>query len=140
MDELLLVFPEGTRGISKPFTRRYQLEEFGNGFMRLAIESGSPIIPVAVIGAEEQYVNVGNFRWAAKALRMPVFPLIPQVFVPGGQFPLPTKYRLFFGEPMHFKGDADEDDSVIEEKVFVVKQTIQSMINRGLKQRRGVFF
>jgi 1-acyl-sn-glycerol-3-phosphate acyltransferase len=133
-------FPEGTRGISKPFSRRYQLEEFGTGFMRLAIESRSPIIPVAVIGAEEQYVNVGNFGWAARALRMPVFPLIPQMFVPGGQLPLPTKYHLFFGEPMRFTGDADEDDSVIEEKVFLVKQTIQSMINRGLKQRRGIFF
>jgi 1-acyl-sn-glycerol-3-phosphate acyltransferase len=140
MDELLLVFPEGTRGISKPFSRRYQLEEFGNGFMRLAIENDAPIIPVAVIGAEEQYVNVGNFGWAARALRMPVFPLIPQMFVPGGQLPLPTKYHLFFGEPMRFKGDADEDDSVIEEKVFLVKQTIQSMINRGLKERRGIFF
>jgi 1-acyl-sn-glycerol-3-phosphate acyltransferase len=134
------VFPEGTRGISKPFSRRYQLEEFGNGFMRLAIENDAPIIPVAVVGAEEQYVNFGNVRWAAKALRMPVFPLIPQMFVPGGQMPLPTKYRLYFGEPMRFKGDADEDDAVLDEKVFVVKQTIQSMINRGLKQRRGIFF
>ena len=140
MDEMLLVFPEGARGISKPFTQRYQLEEFGLGFLRLAIETDTPIVPVAVIGAEEQYINLGNLRWAARALNMPSFPVIPQVFVPGGQMPLPTKYRLYFGEPMRFRGDPDDDDAVMEEKVWVVKQTIQSMINRGLKERKGVFF
>ncbi len=138
--EVLLVFPEGTRGISKPFNRRYQLEEFGLGFMRLAIETRAPIVPVAVIGAEEQYINVGNLRWAARALGMPVFPVMPQLFVPGGQMPLPAKYRLYFGEPMRFEGDPDDDDAVVEEKVWVVKQTIQSMLNRGLKERKGIFF
>jgi 1-acyl-sn-glycerol-3-phosphate acyltransferase len=140
MGEVLLVFPEGTRGISKPFARRYQLEEFGLGFLRLAIETNTPIVPVAVIGAEEQYINVGNLRWAARALGMPVFPVMPQLFVPGGQMPLPTKYRLYFGEPMRFSGDPDDDDVVIEEKVWVVKQTIQSMLNRGLRERKGLFF
>lgn len=140
MGELLLVFPEGTRGISKPFSRRYQLEEFGLGFMRLAIETDTPIVPVAVVGAEEQYVNLGNVKWAARAFGMPAFPLIPQVLVPGGQLPLPTKYHISFGEPMRFRGDADEDDALLEEKVLIVKQTIQSMINRGIKQRKGLFF
>ena len=93
-----------------------------------------------MVGAEEQYVNVGNLKWAAKALRMPVFPVIPQLFVPFGQMPLPTKYHLQFGEPLSFSGDADEDDAVIEEKVHVVKQTIQSMLNRGLKRRSSLFF
>ncbi|MEZ4223746.1 MAG: lysophospholipid acyltransferase family protein [Polyangiaceae bacterium] len=139
MEEPLLVFPEGTRGISKPFTRRYQLQAFGNGFMRLAIETGTPVVPIAVIGAEEQYLNVGNLEVLAKTLGMPVFPLIPQVLVPGGQLPLPTKYRLYFGEPMSFDGDPDDDDGAIEEKVWLVRQTIQSMINRGLKERRGIF-
>lgn len=140
MGELLLVFPEGSRGISKPFTQRYRLQEFGNGFMRLAIETDTPIVPVAVVGAEEQYVNLGNVKWAARLLSMPAFPMIPQVFVPGGQMPLPTKYHIHFGEPLRFQGDADEDDAVIEEKVQLVRQTIQSMVNRGLKQRRSLFF
>lgn len=139
MEEMLLVFPEGTRGISKPFNQRYQLEEFGLGFMRLAMETGTPIVPVAVIGAEEQYINFGNVDWAARALGMPVFPLVPQFMVPGAQLPLPTKYRLYFGEPMRFHGDPDDDDAVIEEKVWVVRQTIQSMLGRGLRERRGVF-
>jgi 1-acyl-sn-glycerol-3-phosphate acyltransferase len=139
-EEALLVFPEGTRGISKPFSKRYQLEEFGLGFMRLAIETKTPIVPVAVIGGEEQYVSVGNFESLAKLLRMPNFPILPQLLLPFGALPLPTRYRIQFGEPMRFGGDPDDDDAVIEEKVFVVKATIQSMLNRGLKKRRSIFF
>jgi 1-acyl-sn-glycerol-3-phosphate acyltransferase len=139
-EELILAFPEGMRGISKPFTRRYQLEEFGHGFMRLAMETHSPIVPVAVVGAEEQFINVGNLDWLAKALGVPVLPVVPQFLVPGGMMPLPTKYHVYFGEPMWFDGDPDDDDAVIEEKVWLVKQTIQSMINRGLKERKSLFF
>lgn len=139
MEEALLVFPEGTRGISKPFHRRYQLEEFGLGFMRLAIATRTPIVPVAVVGAEEQYVNLGNLDSLARWVGMPVFPVVPQWLVPGGQLPLPVKYRLYFGEPMTFEGDPDDDDAAIEEKVWVVRQTIQSMLNRGLATRRGIF-
>lgn len=139
-EELILAFPEGTRGISKPFTRRYQLEDFGLGFMRLAIQMQAPIVPVAVIGAEEQFINVGNLDWLAKAIGVPVLPIIPQLFIPGGLLPLPTKYHLYFGEPLRFEGDPDEDDSVIEEKVWLVRQTIQGMISRGLKERKSLFF
>jgi 1-acyl-sn-glycerol-3-phosphate acyltransferase len=140
MDEALLVFPEGTRGINKPFSRRYQLQEFGLGFMRLAIETGTPIVPVAVVGAEEQYVSLGNLEWAARALKMPSFPIVPQVLVPGGQLPLPMKYRLYFGEPLRFGGDPQDDDLVIRDKVWLVKQTIQDMLNRALAQRRHLFY
>jgi 1-acyl-sn-glycerol-3-phosphate acyltransferase len=139
MEELLLAFPEGTRGVAKPFSRRYELEEFGLGFMRLAIETNTPIVPVAVIGAEEQYVSLGNFGWAAKALNLPVFPLVPQVLLPGGQLPLPTKYRIHFGEPMRFQGDPD-DEAVIADKVWLVRQTISHLLSEGLKARRSVFF
>ena len=140
MEELILAFPEGMRGISKPFTRRYQLEEFGLGFIRLAMQTGSPVVPVAVIGAEEQFINVGNLDWLARTLGVPVLPIVPQLFLPGGQLPLPTKYHLYFGEPMYFDGDPDEDDSIIEEKAWVVRQTIQGMINRGLRERKSLFF
>jgi 1-acyl-sn-glycerol-3-phosphate acyltransferase len=139
-DEALLVFPEGSRGISKTIDKRYQLEEFGLGFMRLAIETNTPVVPVAVIGGEEQYISVGNFDSLARMLRMPSFPILPQLLLPFGAMPLPTRYRMYFGEPMRFSGDPDDDDAVIEEKVFVVKATIQSMVNRGLKSRKSVFF
>ena len=138
--EALLVFPEGSRGISKPFEKRYQLTDFGLGFMRLAMETDTPIVPVAVVGGEEQYPSLGNFDALAKVLRMPSLPILPQLLLPFGVLPLPTRYRIYFGEPMRFSGDPDDDDSVIEEKVFVVKATIQSMLNRGLKARKSVFF
>lgn len=139
-DEVLLVFPEGARGISKTFDQRYRLTDFGLGFMRLAIETGTPIVPVSVIGGEEQYVNVKNVETLARLFRMPSFPIIPQLLVPGGALPLPTKYRITFGEPMTFGGDPDDDDSVIEEKVELVRATIQAMVNRGLRDRKSVFF
>jgi 1-acyl-sn-glycerol-3-phosphate acyltransferase len=138
--EALLVFPEGVRGISKTFDQRYKLTEFGLGFMRLAIETDTPIVPVAVVGGEEQYISVANFEGLAKLLRAPAFPIVPQMFFPGGQLPLPTKYRLWFGEPMRFTGDPDDDDAVIEEKVWLVKQTVQSMLNRALKERKHIFW
>jgi 1-acyl-sn-glycerol-3-phosphate acyltransferase len=140
LGEAILVFPEGTRGISKSFADRYKLRDFGLGFLRLALETDTPIVPVAVVGGEEQYVSLGNLEAVAKALGTPSFPLIPQLFVPGGQAPLPTKYRIYFGAPMRFEGDPDDDDAVIEEKVARVKGAIQSMLNRGLKERKAIFW
>lgn len=138
--EAVLVFPEGARGISKPFSQRYRLTEFGLGFLRLALETNTPIVPVAVVGAEEQYINIANIASLAKLVGMPTFPLVPQWFIPGLQLPLPTRYRIYFGKPILFDGDPDDDDAVIEEKVWVVKTTIQEMINQGLKERKSLFF
>ena len=140
LGEAILVFPEGIRGVTKTFAQRYKLTEFGLGFMRLALETNTPIVPVAVIGAEEQYISLGNLRRVAKTLHLPSFPILPQVLVPGGVLPLPTRYRITFGEPMRFDGDPDDDDAIIEEKVLRVKATIQSMLNRGLKERKSIFW
>jgi 1-acyl-sn-glycerol-3-phosphate acyltransferase len=137
--EVILVFPEGARGVAKPFWQRYELTEFGLGFMRLALETNTPIVPIAVVGGEEQYINVGNIDRLAKLLRMPVFPVVPQWLLPGGLLPLPVKYHLTFGEPLRFTGDPDDEDAVIERKVAVVRRTIQTMVHRGLKERRSLF-
>lgn len=137
-DEVILVFPEGARGVSKPFSQRYQLAEFGHGFMRLALETDTPIVPVAVIGAEEQAPAI-NVKSLARLFRTPAFPVVPYPpFVP--IVPLPVKYRLYFGEPLHFQGDADDEDEVIHEKVNTVKNRIQTLIQRGLRERDGVFW
>jgi 1-acyl-sn-glycerol-3-phosphate acyltransferase len=138
--EAVLVFPEGARGVSKPFSERYQLTNFGLGFMRLALETDTPIVPIAVVGAEEQYINLGNSERLARVFRVPVFPVVPQWFVPGGQMPLPTKYRIQFGPPLFFDGDPDDEDAVIADKVAVVRDRIQAMVEQGLKRRRGIFW
>lgn len=137
-ESAILVFPEGARGISKPFSKRYQLADFGLGFMRLALETDTPIVPVAVVGAEEQAPAI-NFKPLAKLLRAPSFPIVPYPpFVP--VIPLPVKYHLYFGEPLTFTGDADDDDEVLEEKVKAVKNRLQSMIQLGLDEREHVFW
>lgn len=138
-EEVIVVFPEGSRGISKTFDQRYQLVDFGLGFMRLALETRTPIVPVSIVGAEEQYPSLANVRPLAKLLGMPAFPIVPQAFV-GMMLPLPVRYRIQFGEPLYFEGDPDDDDAVIEQKVWVVKQTIQSMLHRNLKERKSIFF
>jgi len=138
-DDALIVFPEGVKGISKVIADRYKLAPFGTGFMRLALETRSPIIPVAVIGAEEQYPSITDLKPLARILGLPALPIIPQLFV-GMLLPLPTKYRLYFGEPLYFSGDPDDDDAAIEEKVWVVQATIQSMVNRGVKERKAIFW
>ena len=137
-DEAILVFPEGAKGISKPFHKRYQLQEFGSGFLRLALQTRSPIVPTAVIGAEEQ-APAWNARPLARLIGAPAFPLTPiPPFFP--IVPLPTRYRIWFGEPITFEGDPDDDDEVIDEKVKAVKNRIQSMIHVGLRERRRVFW
>jgi 1-acyl-sn-glycerol-3-phosphate acyltransferase len=138
-DEALLIFPEGVKGISKTFDARYKLAPFGQGFMRLALETNAPIVPVAVIGAEEQYPSVAEIRKLAQMLGLPAVPVIPQLFM-GMLMPLPTKYRLHFGEPLHFSGDPDDEDAAIDEKVWVVQATVQSMVNRALRERKAIFW
>jgi 1-acyl-sn-glycerol-3-phosphate acyltransferase len=137
-DEAVLVFPEGARGISKPFSKRYQLADFGTGFMRLALEARAPIVPVAVIGAEEQAPAI-NLKSLAKLMGIPALPIVPYPpFI--APVPLPVKYRLYFGEPMHFEGDPDDDDEVLGDKVKTVRHRIQSMIHMGLAGRKHVFW
>jgi 1-acyl-sn-glycerol-3-phosphate acyltransferase len=137
-EEAVLVFPEGVRGVSKPFSKRYQLEDFGKGFMRLALEMQAPIIPVAVIGAEEQAPAV-NVKSLARLFRVPAFPIVPYPpFLP--LVPLPVKYRVYFGEPMSFTGNPDDDDDVLDDQVKTVKNRIASMIQVGLREREHVFW
>ncbi|WP_257454238.1 lysophospholipid acyltransferase family protein [Archangium lipolyticum] len=135
-DEAILVFPEGVRGLGKLWPQRYQLQDFGLGFMRLALETDTPIVPIAVVGAEEQAPALVDVKPLARLLGFPSFPLT----VTGMPLPLPTKYRIYFGEPLRFTGRADDEDSELDKKVRTVKSAIQSMLNQGLKERQGIFW
>jgi 1-acyl-sn-glycerol-3-phosphate acyltransferase len=134
-EEAILVFPEGVRGISKLWPQRYQLQEFGLGFMRLSLETKAPILPVAVIGAEEQAPALTNIKPMAKLLGFPSFPITPTL-VP---LPLPSRYHLYFGEPMHFTGRPDDEDAELDKKVRAVRNTLQAMVNEGLRERKSIY-
>ncbi len=135
-DEALLVFPEGTRGLNKPFSERYQLQDFGLGFLRLALESDAPIVPVGVVGAEEQAPKLFDLKPLARMLAFPAFPITPTVL----PFPLPVRYRLWFGAPLRFQGRPDDEDAALEAMVARVKAAVAAEIARGLEARPNVFW
>lgn len=135
--EALLVFPEGVRGLNKPFAERYRLKGFGTGFMRLALETGAPIVPVGIVGAEEQAPSLTNLEPLARLLGMPALPLTPTGLVP---LPLPTRYHIHFGEPLSFTGSPDDEDAVLEEKVSKVRAAVEALIQSGLAARKHVFW
>ncbi|TMB48481.1 MAG: acyltransferase family protein, partial [Deltaproteobacteria bacterium] len=141
-EEAVIAFPEGIRGMNKLIWERYQLQEFGQGFMRLALETHTPIVPIAVVGSEEQAPAIANVRSLARLLRIPAFPvtLTWPLLGPLGLMPLPVKYRVTFGEPMLFEGNPSDEDEVIGEKVEQVKARIATMLARGLAARRSYFW
>lgn len=130
-ERLLMVFPEGLRGIGKPYSERYQLKRFGTGFMRLALETNTPIIPFAFVGGEEAHPTLFKIDWLAKLVGIPYWP-VPAHIVP---IPLPLKCEIYYGEPLHFEGDGTESDETILEYIHQVKESIRDLINRGLERR-----
>jgi 1-acyl-sn-glycerol-3-phosphate acyltransferase len=140
--ECVMVFPEGARGANKPFRKRYQLQHFGTGFMRLALQTGVPIVPVGIVGAEEQQPGFANLESVGRRFDLPSLPITisqPWFGLLGSAFALPTKYHMWFGEPRRFEGDAWDRDAVIEEKIEVVRDAIRALLARGLAERKGIF-
>lgn len=140
-EECVVVFPEGVRGMNKLFSERYKLQRFGLGFMRLALETNTPIVPVGIVGSEEQQPGLANLDGVGKALGIPAFPITPTFpwLGPLGLLPMPVKYRLYFGKPLHFEGDPNDEDSEMQRKVDRVKDSIHGLLQRGLRERDGVF-
>lgn len=141
-DECVIAFPEGIRGMNKLVWDRYQLAEFGHGFMRLALATSTPIVPIAVIGSEEQAPGIANLERLGRLLGMPAFPitLTWPWLGPLGLVPFPVKYRIYFGEPMHFEGSPNDEDDAIAERVDEVKARIAAMFAQGLAVRRSIFW
>ena len=140
--ECVMVFPEGARGANKPFRKRYQLQRFGQGFMRLALETGTPIVPVGIVGAEEQQPGLANFEDLGRKIGLPSLPITvssPWLGLLGPAFALPVKYHIHFGEPISPEGDPDDEDAAIEAQVDEVKAAIAALLERGLAERAGIF-
>ncbi|HEY8379431.1 MAG TPA: lysophospholipid acyltransferase family protein [Nannocystis sp.] len=129
---LLMVFPEGARGTGKLFKDRYRLVQFGTGFMRIAIQTGAPIVPFAFIGGEEALPTVYHAKRLAKLVGAPYWP-VPPYLLP---LPLPLACELHFGKPMHFPGTGREPDEVIEGYVEQVKSVVELLVQRGCALHR----
>ncbi|WP_051451434.1 1-acyl-sn-glycerol-3-phosphate acyltransferase [Actinospica robiniae] len=144
--EVVGVWPEGFKGIGKPFAERYRLQRFGRGgFVSAALRTGTPIIPTAIVGAEEIYPKLGDLKPLARLLNLPYFPLTPTFpwFGPLGLVPLPSKWYIVFGEPIDTSGydpAAAEDPMLVFNLTDQVRETIQDTLYRVLLQRRSVFF
>ena len=139
--ECVLAFPEGVRGMNKLFSQRYQLQRFGTGFMRLALETDTPIVPVAIVGSEEQHPSFANLEGVARMFGAPALPITPTFpwLGPLGLLPLPVKYHIYFGEPLRFDGEASDEDANIDAKVDEVKAKIAGLLARGRREREGIF-
>jgi 1-acyl-sn-glycerol-3-phosphate acyltransferase len=142
--ELVGVFPEGFKGIGKPFAERYQLQRFGRGgFARTALRAGVPIIPCAIVGAEEIYPMIGNSERLARALSLPYFPLTPLFpwLGPLGAVPLPSNWIIEFSPPVPACGAVGEEPGpqLISELADQVRDTIQARLHDLVAERGPAF-
>jgi 1-acyl-sn-glycerol-3-phosphate acyltransferase len=144
--ELVGVWPEGFKGVGKLYKDRYKLQRFGRGgFVEVALRAQVPIVPVAVIGAEEIYPMVANLRWLARVFGFPYFPITWQfpLLGPLGVIPLPSKWLIEFGEPIDttaYGPEGADDPMLVFELTDRVRDTIQQMLYRNLMGRRSIFF
>jgi len=144
--ELVGVFPEGVKGVGKPFKERYKLARFGRGgFVRLALRTGAPIVPVAVVGAEEVHPMLAKADWIGKPIGFPYFPLTPTWpwLGPLGTIPLPSKWSIDFGDPLEtssYGPEGAEDLILVHRLSEQVRSIVQRMIDGRLARRRSIWF
>jgi 1-acyl-sn-glycerol-3-phosphate acyltransferase len=144
--EAIAVFPEGVKGMAKPFSKRYNLERFGRGgFVRVALKTGSPIVPVAVVGSEEIYPKIGNIPYVNRLIGAPFVPLTPTfpLFGLAGLIPLPAKWHLEFCDPIDVSGyppEAADDRSFVLELSERVRSVIQEKVRENLLKRHTPFW
>jgi 1-acyl-sn-glycerol-3-phosphate acyltransferase len=140
--QLVGVFPEGLRGVGKLYRERYRLTHFGRGgFVRLARTANVPIIPVAIVGAEETHPVLARLTRLARPLGLPYIPITPTfpLLGPLGLLPVPTKWSIKIGEPMVFPPSADAKNETLE-IAEIVRSKLDQMIAELLAARRSVLF
>jgi 1-acyl-sn-glycerol-3-phosphate acyltransferase len=144
--ELVGVWPEGFKGVGKPYSERYKLQRFGRGgFVAAAMRTGVPIVPCSIVGAEEIYPLVGNIPSLARLLGVPYIPITPffPLLGPLGLIPLPSKWLIEFGEPIRtdaYPSGAAEDPMLVFNVTDQVRETIQQTLYELLVRRERVFF
>lgn len=145
-DKLVAVFPEGIQGIGKHYKQRYQLQRFGRGgYIKLALRSGAPLIPTAIIGAEETNPLLYKEGYLAKTLGMPHIPVTPTfpLLGPLGLIPFPSKWRIVFGTPISLDeyGPESANDAIVVNRLNEkVRATLQTMLDDALAARGSVLF
>ncbi len=143
--EIVGVWPEGFKGIGKPFSERYKLQRFGRGgFVAAALRTKTPIVPTAIVGAEEIYPMISNAKTLARLLGLPYFPITPTfpLLGPLGLVPLPSKWFIEFGEPILTDGYPDgaaDDPMLVFNLTDQVREQIQQALYRLLMRRPSVF-
>ena len=144
--ELTAVFPEGYKGLGKHFKDRYKLQRFGRGgFVSAALRAKAPIVPCSIVGSEEIYPMIADVKLLARLLGLPYFPITPLFPLAGpvGLVPLPSKWRIQFGEPISttdYEEGAADDPMVTFELTDQVRETIQQTLYQLLANRRNMFF
>ncbi|WP_407445539.1 lysophospholipid acyltransferase family protein [Rhodococcus sp. (in: high G+C Gram-positive bacteria)] len=144
-DQVVAVFPEGYKGLGKPFKERYKLQRFGRGgFVSAALKTHAPIVPCSIVGSEEIYPNLADLSSLARLLGLPYFPVTPlfPALGPLGIIPLPSKWYIEFGTPIDtdvYDEVAADDPMVLFEVTDHVRETIQQTLYKLLTRRRNVF-
>ncbi|AHH21795.1 lysophospholipid acyltransferase family protein [Nocardia nova] len=139
------VFPEGFKGIGKPYADRYKLQRFGRGgFVSAAVKTGVPIIPCSIVGSEEIYPKLADVKPLARLLGLPYFPVTPLFphLGPLGALPLPSKWTIEFGAPIStesYSAEAADDPMTMFEVTDQVRETIQQTLYKLLTKRRNPF-
>lgn len=132
-ERLLMVFPEGARGTAKLYRERDSLVSFGTGFVRLALETDTPIVPLAFVGGGEAIPTVANLYRVGKLLGVPYLPVTPYL----APIPLPVSLQLLYGKPIRLQGSHTDSDEIIAGHVEIIKQRIASLLAQGRALREG---
>ncbi len=145
-NHFLVTYPEGLRGIGKPYDERYTLQHFGNhGFIKLALLTNAPIIPIAIIGAEEIHPLIWQSKWLAKFANVPFIPFTSTFpwLGPLGALPLPSKWHIQFGRPIDLRQKYKLKHALCNQTIAIISNQIhkklQLMIQRRLAKRTSIW-
>lgn len=133
--QVIILFPEGEYGNFKPTSKAYELQEFKRGFIRMALQTGAPIVPTMIIGAEETHINLKQLKFS-KLLRGVVIPL------PLNVIPLPAKWKIKFLKPLDlpYKPESADDRALVKEIAEDIREMVQDNIKKEMASRNGIFF